>query len=87
MCVCKCERETETEREKENERERREREYELVTLSPLKTADPTEWSHLLFKIAMTDLNNRCSRENSWYLEDTRHLPVRHWLPKQKSRSG
>lgn len=51
------------------------REYELVelaTLSPLKTAGPVEWSHLLFKIARTDLNKRCDGENRCYLDDTKH---------------
>lgn len=42
----------------------RAREGELVTRSPLKAADPTEGLHLLWKIAMTELNKRSSRENS-----------------------
>ena len=66
-------------------KERREREYELVTLGPLKTADPTEWSQLLFKIAMADFNKSCSREKNCYLDDSKPLPARHRLPKQKSR--
>lgn len=39
----------------------REKEGELVTLSPLKAADPSEGSRLLWQIAGTDLNKRSSR--------------------------
>ena len=68
VCVCVCVRERERERE---------REYELVTLSPLKTADPAEWSQLIFKIATTDLKKSCSREKSCYLDDSKLLLARH----------
>lgn len=58
-----------------------------MTRNPLKAADPTEGSHRLWKMAMTEWNKRSSRENSCQVGDTKPLEARLWFPQQKSVCG